>query len=1157
VASQLSRFPDGLAEAMPSSTFDPSSEDVERLAGGAAMSPIGRRQPHLRVLLSSRDGFLRYGYAFGHAQAWSRIFLPPGVSLRPWELGPEEPATPAAEAAGRDGGRREPGSAQGALALRRRGPLPEPGMDPDPLTRFALAMQEVDEGELVEVALDFRALRPEQAFRWRQTQERRAEVPIGVGAVHAGLAFLAGMTGARPPKAPPTVRLQEVRPAGRGIVFGFRALARAWSPEPSRARWLAELAGFAPLAALAGGRAEVAWEWMAPAPFERAWAGRFRPSTAVRFEEVAGLLVPPTVRCPAPNVRREVMLPEPPPGLEEWTPERVDLVPVGRVRERDVERAVGVPLTGFLFAAEFGRSRWGKALSLGTPLPTPTGWTTMGDVLVGDLLFDERGEPCRVMGASEVMAGHDCFEVEFSDGQRVVADAGHRWRTWNARARKSESYRRGRGRAHHKQERRGWEYPGPQVVTTAQMRATLRDARGAANHAVEVAGPLELAEADLPVDPYVLGAWLGDGNAYAPRLATTDAAILNEVRLAGYGVGDRYRSPSYEGKCPEYPVGRGPDGMTLRFRLGQLGVLRNKHVPSAYLRAGFKQRLALLQGLMDTDGSIERTSAQAELTLCRERLARDAFELVVSLGIRATMPESAARIEGREVGRRWRISFTTGLPVFRLGRKLERVREGGRFRRFRYVVAVRPVPSVPVRCIAVDSLSHLYLAGRGMVPTHNTDDIQLLFRHLTREDGGLFFDPDQDGLERLQRYFGHEPERLLYVNLAPQTGPATVPGWNLFAVASPAAIPRAVATLKDAFVASAGWDSKRAPRATTLVVMAAQAMCELALLCNPDDAPTMFQILTLLEDGKWRAAVIKHLSPRLHRWWKREFAKMPDDAILPITNLIRKFEESPGTLAFFGSSRTTYDVRKAADEGKVVLVCPAGEGDEETRMLTALLTNDAIRAILSRRDVAAESRRWFSVVVDECQEVPAYMIARAVEHFGKYRGRLVCANQDPKRLPDAMRNALFTNCSLIKSTAVGYAGARVIEAEFGGKVKAEAIGNLDRYHFATIFRPERGQTKGPFGARGLGLEQTLGPGDPDGPAKVRAAAMGHRTVDEVRADLATLDERIFLWLAGKELSERHPIRFGVEGEAWADESDDEDLSEWDGSDLTDEEDEDY
>ena len=72
----------------------------------------------------------------------------------------------------------------------------------------------------------------------------------------------------------------------------------------------------------------------------------------------------------------------------------------------------------------------GKALALDTPLPTPDGWTTMGEVRVGDYLIDANGKPTRVVAATEVLHGRPCYEVEFSDGSVIIADENHQWLTW-------------------------------------------------------------------------------------------------------------------------------------------------------------------------------------------------------------------------------------------------------------------------------------------------------------------------------------------------------------------------------------------------------------------------------------------------------------------------------------------------------------------------------------------------------------------------------------------------------------------------------------------------------------------------------------------------------------------------------------------------------
>jgi replicative DNA helicase len=316
--------------------------------------------------------------------------------------------------------------------------------------------------------------------------------------------------------------------------------------------------------------------------------------------------------------------------------------------------ALGVP-TGFadLDAATNGlhpgqmivvaaRPGLGKALALDTPLPTPSGWTTMGAVAVGDELIDADGRPTRVVAATAVMTGRPCYEVEFSDGAVVVADAEHQWLTDTPRA-------------------------GPAVRTTAQIAATLGAPAGPEaddahpNHSVHPAAALQLPTAELPVAPYPLG-----------------------VRLAGSG-----------GRRPE------------------------RRIPARYQRASEEQRRGLLAGLMDTAGTVTGTG-DLECSVVGRRLADDVRELVDGLG-----HPCAVRTRPGPGRAPWTtVSFRAAHEVFGLDHKrlLHKERSAGQVpaSRVRYVTDVRPVASVPVRCVQVDNPAHLYLAGRSMVPTHNS-----------------------------------------------------------------------------------------------------------------------------------------------------------------------------------------------------------------------------------------------------------------------------------------------------------------------------------------------------------------------------------------------------------------------------------------------------
>jgi replicative DNA helicase len=162
---------------------------------------------------------------------------------------------------------------------------------------------------------------------------------------------------------------------------------------------------------------------------------------------------------------------------------------------------------------------------------------------------------------------------------------------------------------------------------------------------------------------------------------------------------------------------------TLQGLFRSLGVLGNKHIPASYLRASTHQRRALLAGLLDTDGTVTNTGA-IQLTVTNKRLAMDVRELVLSLGYRCSMAQK--RVHGRtgESSIAYLLNFTTADEVFRLSRKTrsqrERLHGSPQRTRWRYITNVRPIASVPVRCVQVDNADHMYLAGRGMVPTHNS-----------------------------------------------------------------------------------------------------------------------------------------------------------------------------------------------------------------------------------------------------------------------------------------------------------------------------------------------------------------------------------------------------------------------------------------------------
>jgi RecA/RadA recombinase len=364
----------------------------------------------------------------------------------------------------------------------------------------------------------------------------------------------------------------------------------------------------------------------------------------------------------------------------------------------------------------YGDFSTGKAVALDTPIPTPSGWTTMGEIEIGDLVFDEKGQPTRVVFTSQVHVGHDCYRVEFDDGSEIIADADHRWMTSTYLSRQAQKRAMQRVRSTSGTQRGLGQQPQPlySVRTTAEIAQDVGfGSMQCANHAIPNACQLDLPEASLPIDPYTLGVWLGDGTSSVGEYSKPDEELAWHIRAAGYEVIERPQPT----RCTRWTV----KGLITQLR--QNNLYRNKHVPDRYLRASAGQRLALLQGLMDTDGYVEN-SGRCEFTSTSQRLADQTYELICSLGFKARMTEGRAQLEGRDCGPKWRIGFTPDKPVFKLRRKLDRQKPAlerkGYSHRLRKIVSCEQVESVPTRCLQVESDSHLFLIGKQMVVTHNT-----------------------------------------------------------------------------------------------------------------------------------------------------------------------------------------------------------------------------------------------------------------------------------------------------------------------------------------------------------------------------------------------------------------------------------------------------
>ena len=391
--------------------------------------------------------------------------------------------------------------------------------------------------------------------------------------------------------------------------------------------------------------------------------------------------------------------------------------PQRRFHETDADEA--------LFGGEVGS---GKLLDINTLIPTLDGWTMMGDINVGDIVFDMCGKPCEVTYVSPVQYDKT-YKLVFSDGSEIIAGASHQWvtETYSERMQKlklTPEYRakrretrvpRGTGKKPWLAElnsKRAYKYLDPieyGVRTTQEIADTLISHRQI-NHAIPVCGAIETQEKNLMVDPYLLGAWLGDGSSDGGSITGTDPEIFEAFRAAGYTL-KQYADITW-----------GVNGLRAQLRL--LGVRQNKHIPQEYLRASIEQRKELLRGIMDTDGYCE-TTGYCEFTNTNRVLSENVRELLCGLGIKATITTGRATLNGKDCGEKYRISFVSEFPVFRLKRKLDRQKLNG-FRgthNRRYIVKAEEIARVPMQCISVSSETETYLAGRTFIPTHNTKSL--------------------------------------------------------------------------------------------------------------------------------------------------------------------------------------------------------------------------------------------------------------------------------------------------------------------------------------------------------------------------------------------------------------------------------------------------
>jgi len=349
----------------------------------------------------------------------------------------------------------------------------------------------------------------------------------------------------------------------------------------------------------------------------------------------------------------------------------------------------------------------GKAQPISEPVLTPAGWRPIGELCVGDYVIGSAGTPVRVTGVYS-QGVRQVARVVFTDGSWARCDYDHLWTFRNA-----ASDNQVQTRTLREWESFGFHRPCGDHLAHKLFALPLT--------------PVRLPERNLPLDPYTLGALLGDGcmTQHTVSFTTMDPDILAALRLPP-GVTPKRTAHQNAGRATQYNLtARHRAPVALVHVLRKLGLAgcnsHTKFVPQAYLWASVEQRLALLQGLLDTDGTCAQPGGTIEYSTASGRLADAVCWLARSLG-------GSARkgVRSRNGNRRLQIKLPRELAPFRCARKLTPyVAQNPQRGAYRAVVGAYPDGVDDCVCIAVDAPDSLYVT-RDCLLTHNTLPCELL-----------------------------------------------------------------------------------------------------------------------------------------------------------------------------------------------------------------------------------------------------------------------------------------------------------------------------------------------------------------------------------------------------------------------------------------------
>lgn len=338
----------------------------------------------------------------------------------------------------------------------------------------------------------------------------------------------------------------------------------------------------------------------------------------------------------------------------------------------------------------------GKELADSTPILTPKGFIRHGDLVVGDYVFGRDGKVVEVLAVSEKVLSE--YEIEFTDGEIIQCHGNHEWLVYDRIKRKEVVYE-------------------TKQLALFKLDTGVNGNRGHRYHyQVDSNVMIHLPPAELPVNPYLLGVWLGDGTSKSGCIThhKDDIEHIEFIKGIGYEIGAVlvHNTTNVYRTCI----------LGLQSQLNNLGLLKNKRIPEIYFISSVRQRLELLAGLIDTDGYVYHKNGRVTFSNINKDLINDVERLVLSLGCKVTICEfepilSTSGILGKHIV--YQLCFN---PNFHIPCKIERkktINIQPKIRK-RGIKSVRKVSTPEYgNCIQVEG--GIYLAGKKLIPTHNSE----------------------------------------------------------------------------------------------------------------------------------------------------------------------------------------------------------------------------------------------------------------------------------------------------------------------------------------------------------------------------------------------------------------------------------------------------